>query len=79
MLHPCQPNTTHDTIIKWIGLGLSHLVEYPYLDMTRPDTLTRIDTPNWKFKEFNNYIIRKLCIFHLVFGKVIKSTPDRTV
>ena len=25
----------HDTIIKWVGLGLSHLVEYPYLDTTR--------------------------------------------
>ena len=24
-----------DMIIKWVGLGLSHLVEYPYLNMTR--------------------------------------------
>ena len=23
-----------DTIIKWVGLGLSHLVEYSYLDTT---------------------------------------------
>ena len=33
----------HDTIIKWVGLGLSHLVEYPYLDTTR----TRHANPNW--------------------------------
>ena len=32
----------HDTIIKWVGLGLSHLVEYPYLDTTR----TRHANPN---------------------------------
>ena len=25
----------HDTIIKWVGLGLSHLVEYSYLNTTR--------------------------------------------
>ena len=25
----------HDTIIKWVRLGLSHLVEYLYLDTTR--------------------------------------------
>ena len=33
----------HDTIIKWVGLGLSHLVEYPYLNTTR----TRHANPNW--------------------------------
>ena len=33
----------HDMIIKWVGLGLSHLVEYPYLDTTR----TRHANPNW--------------------------------
>ena len=32
----------HDTINKWVGLGLSHLVEYPYLDTTR----TRHANPN---------------------------------
>ena len=32
----------HDTIIKWVGLGLSHLVEYPYLNTTR----TRHANPN---------------------------------
>ena len=32
----------HDTIIKWVGLGLSHLVKYPNLDTTR----TQIDTPS---------------------------------
>ena len=25
----------HDMIIKWVGLRLSHLVKYPYLDTTR--------------------------------------------
>ena len=25
----------HDMIIKWVGLRLSHLVEYSYLDTTR--------------------------------------------
>ena len=25
----------HDTITKWVGLRLSHLVECPYLDTTR--------------------------------------------
>ena len=34
--------TGHDTIIKWVRLGLSHLVEYPYLDTT----LTRHANPN---------------------------------
>ena len=24
----------HDMIIKWVGLGLNHLVKYLYLDMT---------------------------------------------
>ena len=33
----------HDTIIKWVGLGLSHLIEYLYLDTTR----TRHANPNW--------------------------------
>ena len=28
----------HDTIIKLVGLGLSHLVEYPYLDTIRTPT-----------------------------------------
>ena len=37
----------HDTIIKWVGLGLSHLVEYPTLTRHEPDTLTRIDTPTF--------------------------------
>ena len=32
----------HDTIIKWVGLGLSHLVKYPYLDTTQ----TRHINPN---------------------------------
>ena len=32
----------HNTIIKWVGFGLSHLVEYPYLDITR----TRYASPN---------------------------------
>ena len=31
-----------DTIIKWVGLGLSHLVEYLYLNTTR----TRHTNPN---------------------------------
>ena len=33
----------HDTIIKWIGFGLSHLVEYLYLDTTQ----TRNANLNW--------------------------------
>ena len=33
----------HDTIIKWIRLRLSHLVEYPYLNITQ----TRHANPNW--------------------------------
>ena len=28
----------YDTIIKWIGLRLNHLVKYPYLYTTRTDT-----------------------------------------
>ena len=36
----------HDTIIKKVELKLSHLVEYPYLDTLRTDTLIRIDTLN---------------------------------
>ena len=36
----------HDSFIKrvkWVGLGLSHLIKYPYLDTTR----TRHANPNW--------------------------------
>ena len=32
----------HDVIIKWIRFGLSHLTEYPCLNMTR----TRHNNPN---------------------------------
>ena len=37
----------HDMIIKWVGLELSHLVEYPTLTRYEPDTLTRINTLNY--------------------------------
>ena len=58
----------HDTIIKWVGFVLSHLVEYPYLNTTR----TRQTSPNWNLcpqlkKVMQIYMCVCVCVYIYIY------------